>query len=164
MVRRDGPTTSTTARQHERQLPLLLDLSHNQSCEQMDMEMCSLLLGWSRPSWQLVKASSASSMRIFRKHTSILVDGVKNDMLLQHPLIWLQSQYNDAIGLPSCSTGGRAAYARAQRASFGVLLVARLLVCDENGATSCAAAELLCSPSGARAAHAPQLACTRTPA
>ena len=45
MVRRDGPTTPATVRQHERQLPLLLDMFHNQSCKQVDMEICSLLLG-----------------------------------------------------------------------------------------------------------------------
>ena len=56
MVRRDGPTdgASATVRQHERQLPLLLDLFHNQSHNQVQMDMCDLLLGWSRPRWQLV--------------------------------------------------------------------------------------------------------------
>ena len=45
MVRRDGPTASAPVRQHERQLPLLLDLFHNQSHNQVQMDMCDLLLG-----------------------------------------------------------------------------------------------------------------------
>jgi len=45
MVRRDGPTASATVRQHERQLPLLLDLFHNQSHNQVQMDLCDLLLG-----------------------------------------------------------------------------------------------------------------------
>jgi len=49
-----GPTASVTVRQHGRQLPLLLELFHNQSHNQVQMDMCDLLLGWSRPRWQLV--------------------------------------------------------------------------------------------------------------
>jgi len=45
MVRRDGPTASATVRQHERQLPLLLDLFHNQSHNQAQMDLCDLMLG-----------------------------------------------------------------------------------------------------------------------
>ena len=48
MVRRDGPTASATVclvRQHKRQLPLLLDLFHNQSHNQVQMDLCDLLLG-----------------------------------------------------------------------------------------------------------------------
>ena len=45
MVRRDGPTASVTVRQHGRQLPLLLELFHNQSHHQVQMDMCDLLLG-----------------------------------------------------------------------------------------------------------------------
>jgi hypothetical protein len=33
---------------------LLLELFHNQSHNQVQMDMCDLLLGWSRPRWQLV--------------------------------------------------------------------------------------------------------------
>jgi hypothetical protein len=44
MVRRDGPTASVTVRQHGRQLPLLLELFHNQSHNQVQMDMCDLLL------------------------------------------------------------------------------------------------------------------------
>jgi hypothetical protein len=45
MVRRDGPTAPVTVRRHERQLPLLLELFHNQSHHQVQMDMCDLLLG-----------------------------------------------------------------------------------------------------------------------
>ena len=45
MVLRDGPTASVTVRQHGRQLPLLLELFHNQSHNQVQMDMCDLLLG-----------------------------------------------------------------------------------------------------------------------
>ena len=45
MARRDGPTASATVRQHERQLPLLLDLFHNQSHNQVQIDLCDLLLG-----------------------------------------------------------------------------------------------------------------------
>jgi hypothetical protein len=44
------------------------------------MDLCDLLLARSRPSWQLVKASSASSTRILRAHTSLLVDDVQNNV------------------------------------------------------------------------------------
>ena len=44
MARRDGPTASATVRQHERQLPLLLDLFHNQLHNQVQMNLCDLLL------------------------------------------------------------------------------------------------------------------------
>ena len=39
-----GPTASVTVRQHGRQLPLLLELFHNQSHNQVQMDMCDLLL------------------------------------------------------------------------------------------------------------------------
>ena len=40
-----GPTASVTVRQHGRQLPLLLELFHNQSHNQVQMDLCDLLLG-----------------------------------------------------------------------------------------------------------------------
>ena len=45
----------------------------NQSCGNKHMDMLNLLLGWSRPSWQLVKVSSASLVGIDRDGTSQLV-------------------------------------------------------------------------------------------
>ena len=45
MVHWDRPTTSATSRHHKRQLPLLLEMVHNQSHNHLFQQMCSLLPG-----------------------------------------------------------------------------------------------------------------------
>ena len=65
MVHWDRPTTSAMARQHKLQLPWLLEMSnYKESQNKMQMDVCNLLQGGSRPSQQLVNASPVSSMRI----------------------------------------------------------------------------------------------------
>ena len=73
MVRPNGSPAPATARQRGFQLPLLIKMFCNQSCGNKHMDMLNLLLGWSRPSWQLVKVSSASFVGIDRDGTSQLV-------------------------------------------------------------------------------------------
>ena len=73
MVRPNGSPAPATVRQRAFQLPLLIKMFCNQSCGNKHMDMLKLLLGWSRPSWQLVKVSSASLVRIDRDGTSQLV-------------------------------------------------------------------------------------------
>ena len=43
--RPDGVRDCLSVQQHKRQLPLLLDLFHNQSHNQVQMDLCDLLLG-----------------------------------------------------------------------------------------------------------------------
>ena len=87
MVRRDGPTdgASATVRQHERQLPLLLDLFHNQSHNQVQMDMCDLLLA---DRGRDVAAGEGLvglvGARFLRDHTSLLVGDVQNNMVSHH--------------------------------------------------------------------------------
>ena len=64
MVHWNRPTTPAMARQHKLQLPLLLEMSNKELQNKMQMDVCNLLLGGSRPSQQLVNASPVSSMRI----------------------------------------------------------------------------------------------------
>ena len=63
--------------------------------------MLHLLLGCSRPGWQLVTAYSALLMRLVCGGTSLLVEHLANGMLLQDSFTWWQSQWAGADALPS---------------------------------------------------------------
>ena len=45
MVHWDRPTTSATSRHHKLQLPLLLEMVHNQSYNKLFQQMCNLVPG-----------------------------------------------------------------------------------------------------------------------
>ena len=45
MVHWDRPTTSATSRHHKLQLPLLLEMVHNQSHNKLFQQMCNLVPG-----------------------------------------------------------------------------------------------------------------------
>ena len=77
-----GPTASVTVRQHGRQLPLLLELFHNQSHNQVQMDMCDLLLA---DRGRDVAAGEGLvgliGARFLRDHMSLLVGDVQNNMV-----------------------------------------------------------------------------------